>query len=148
MKKAIYNRQGNQVVETGHKTFDRQTNAISHGNIIANTMYGSYIRSYTETECNGFDFPVGHLFNVDMKPFIERMGLRNQRIIEYIKKETEARQKSVILYCFFHWRNGERIVHGYILTDWDYNHIQTFYGERYSSKSISVLDECKQYVCN
>ena len=39
---------GNKMkIETGHKTFDRQTNIISTGNIIANTLWGFFIRPYT-----------------------------------------------------------------------------------------------------
>ena len=52
-RKAIYNSRGNQVIDTGFKRFDKETNCISYGNIIANTIYGNYIRQYNEVKNGG-----------------------------------------------------------------------------------------------
>ena len=146
MEAKKYNRQGNMLIETENKTFNRKTIVITHGNVIAPTMFGFYIRSPKNTECNGFTFPEWHLFKTDMKPFREELRL-NQRVIDYVAHEALKRDKSVILYAFFHWRGQKRIIHGFVLTDWDYKHIETFYSN-YRSKTISVLNECKKYICN
>lgn len=70
MKKAIYNQSGTrQIVDTGYKMFDNQTNCLAVANSIANTMIGFYIRPYTETQCNNIDFPVGHLMEYDLKGY-------------------------------------------------------------------------------
>lgn len=146
MEAKKYNRQGNMLIETENQTFNRKTIVITHGNVIAPTMFGFYIRSPKNTECNGFTFPEWHLFKTDMKPFREELRL-NQRVIDYVAHEALKRDKSVILYAFFHWRGQKRIIHGFVLTDWDYKHIETFYSN-YRSKTISVLNECKKYICN
>lgn len=57
-----------QVIESPHKTFNKQTNLIdNNGNMIASTQCSKYIRAYNDTECNGFSFAKGHLQNVDIK---------------------------------------------------------------------------------
>lgn len=146
MEEKKYNRQGNMLIETENKTFNRQTTVITHGNVIAPTMYSSYIRSPKNTECNGFTFSEWHLFKMDMKPFQEIFRLPSM-VFDCVANEALKRDKSVILYVFFHWRGKQRIIHGFVLTDWDYKHIETFYAN-YRSKTISVLDECKKYICN
>lgn len=146
MEAKKYNRQGNMLIETENKTFNRQTRVITHGNVIAPTMFSSYIRSPKETECNNSTYPEWYLFKTDMKPFEERLRL-NQSLVNYVAHEALKRDKSVILYAFFHWKGQKRIIHGFILTDWDYKHIETFYANN-RRKSISVLRECKKYICN
>lgn len=145
MEKAKYDRRGNQVVETKHKTFTRQTNCISWGNIIADTLYGSYIRSPLNTSCNGSNFPPGHLFDFDMKNFIQYFGAHHH-IVDFVKEASKARSQSVLLYCIFHWYKKRRIVHGFVVTDWDHNHLETFY-RQYNEKSASIIEECKKYLC-
>lgn len=67
MKKAIFNASGmKQIIDTGYKLFDKQTNSLSSANCIAHTMIGFYIRPYTETECNGQQFSEGHLMERDL----------------------------------------------------------------------------------
>ena len=41
---------GNKMkINTGHKTFDKQTTYITEGNVLAATQYGSHIRPYNLT---------------------------------------------------------------------------------------------------
>lgn len=57
-----------QIINSGHKTFDNQTNVLDNsGNMIARTQYSHYIRNYNETQCNGETFKQGELQNYDMK---------------------------------------------------------------------------------
>lgn len=94
MKRAIYNRQGRQIINTGYKKFDNATNCISTGNIIANTQYGCYIRPYSKLFCNGNRFEAGHLMNHDLQ------GFKNvSPYILGIIKDKE-RKDNVILYQF------------------------------------------------
>ena len=86
-----------QIITSGWKEFDRQTNFIGTGNVEANTQFSSYIRPWKKTECNGFVNPEGHLMDFDLKQF------SNQRIprdIENVLRNKE-REESVILYMFF-----------------------------------------------
>lgn len=94
MKRAIYNKQGRQIIDTGYKKFDKATNCISTGNIIANTQYGCYIRPYSKLFCNGNRFEPGHLMNCDMKGF-KNVGLHILNIIK-----DKGRKDNVILYQF------------------------------------------------
>lgn len=96
MKKAIYNKAGTkQIIDTGFKKFDKATNIITTGNVIANTQYSNFIRPYNMTLCNGVEHPKGHLMNYDLKHF----NRVSSHIMEIIK-DTE-RKNSVILYEFF-----------------------------------------------
>ena len=96
MKKAEFNKKGTkQLVDTCWKTFDRQTNCISTGNVVANTQLSLYIRPYQETECNGFTFKPGELMEVDLKSFTYRPP---DNIMDILRDK--SREKSVILYMF------------------------------------------------
>lgn len=98
MKKAKYNKTGTrQLIESGWKLFDNQTNCISTGNVYANTQFSSFVRPWAQTECNGFTNEEGHLTMFDMKPF-QKYGIPNE--IEKILKDVN-RKDSVILYMFF-----------------------------------------------
>ena len=70
MKEAKYNKTGTrQIIDTGFKKFDKATNLISAGNVIANTQYGNFIRPYNMVLCNGNKFHKGHLMECDLKGF-------------------------------------------------------------------------------
>ena len=62
---AVYNSRWNQVVDTGFKRFDKQTNCISKGNVIANTMFGCYIRPYNEVNNYGYVGKAGEFLKYD-----------------------------------------------------------------------------------
>lgn len=144
MKKTVYNRRGNMVIETGHKTFDRQTNYVGPGNVFANTMIGLYIRPFEKVDCNGFTFPQGHLFYTDMKTF-NGLHVSNDIIKEI--KQLATKHNGVIFYGFFHYNGKERIVDGFLVTDKEYNYIKTFFSN-WTQKSFLVLQECRKYVSN
>ncbi len=98
MKESKFSKDGmKQIIDSGWKLFDKQTNCITSGQCIANTQFSMCIRPWKETECNGFTNPEGHLLDFDLKPF------RNYHIPESIKQllMDKEREKSVILYMFF-----------------------------------------------
>lgn len=94
------------IINSDFKEFNNQTNYISSGNIIANTMYGCYIRPYNEIECNGIKFEKGHLFNYDLQYFNISYDLK-----EYIK----SLNKQVVLYEIFIHRNGKKDIIGWLI---------------------------------
>ena len=110
-RKAVYNSRGNQVIDTGFKRFDKETNCISYGNIIANTIYGSYIRPYNEVKNGGYIGKPGDFLKYDMKHF-QRIPQRIREILE-----DKERKESYCLYELFTHLNGNREVFGYILHD-------------------------------
>ena len=116
MKKAIYSKNGmKQLISSGWKLFDKQTNCISTGNVISNTQFSSFIRPWNETECNGYTFSEGHLMNCDLEPF------RKYRIPKQFLNllEEKSRQDGVILYMFFVYKNGVLCPFSWVVTSSD-----------------------------
>lgn len=140
MKQAQWRDPNHMLVETGNKTFDRQVDAISTGNVLGHVQLSGFIRPRTRTE-NGLNtyFEPGRLRNFDLNGFASLP----HRVREYVKSITES--EAVILYEFRHWRSGRKIVHGYVITD-PQDHLITKFvtGNRY--KSALVIDECALYV--
>lgn len=141
MKQAVFNKSGmRQLVDTGYKRFDKATNYIGTGNVIANTQCSFYIRSYNETECNRQTFPKGHLLNYDLNMF------RNiPSKIRHILCDKE-RTTSCILYNFF---VGDTTV-GWVITDnchhFIASEVDTWYGDNLFCKKYNCLAECIKYI--
>lgn len=107
-----WRKDGNKmIIHSNFKEFNRQTNYITNGNVIANTIHGSYIRPFNETKCNGQEYEQGHLFDYDLKFFSISRSYR-----EYIKMLGEQGIK-VILYEIFIYRNGEKDILGWLIED-------------------------------
>lgn len=96
------------IINSDFVEFNKQTNCISQGNVIANTMYGKYIRPYNETICNGQTFPIGHLFNYDLKYF---------RISQAMKEYIKSLNKKVVLYEIFIYRKNREEILGHLIED-------------------------------
>lgn len=96
------------IINSDFKEFNKQTNCISRGNVIANTMWGLYIRPWNETKCNGLTFKEGELFNSDLKYFSISRAMR-----EYIK----SLNRQVVLYEIFIHRNMRKDIIGWLVED-------------------------------
>lgn len=126
--------------ESEHKTFNKQTQLISTGNVWANTQYSGCIRGYYTTDCNGHISELGHLQNYDMKQFNQYLPYH---VLQQIKELTK--NNGGILYIFKHYSNGRLIVDGAILTDRQYKHIKSYYlGGSY--KQDSIIDKAREYI--
>ena len=146
MKKAVYNKYGTrQIIDSGWKEFDRQTNCISTGNVYANTQISSFIRPWSQTECNNHTFPEGQLMNYDLQQF-DRFNIPTN-LLDVIKDKN--RKDSVILYMFFTVRQGHVVPFGWVLSERDYSTIGwgvvRHYGESYI-KRWKALNEAIQYI--
>lgn len=144
MEKAIFNKSGmKQIVNSGYKLFDNQTNCITTGNVMSNTQYSSYIRPYKEV-VNGYHIgKQGDFLKFDMKNF--------NRIPKSIKNflTDENRVDSVILYEFFVNRNRRIDVIGYVLTDKNHNLIKYYVEEgNWYFKREMAIREAMKYICN
>jgi hypothetical protein len=101
-------------IETGHKTFDRQCEAVMQGQLIGTCQYSMCIRPVNEVECNGHRFDKGALRAYDLKPF-HPLPFPTHRCLDTITYP-------VILYKFRHWGKKidydrhQEIVDGYIIT--------------------------------
>jgi hypothetical protein len=148
MKKAIYNKRGTrQIINSGWKEFDKQTNCISTGNVYASTQMSSFIRPWKETECNGFERPKGELMHFDLQPFIRHHipQFIYDRIVDI------ERQDSVILYMFYVMKDGRVEPFGWLLSTREHDYITSCVkrsaGQSYA-KRANALFEAKSYVCN
>lgn len=149
MKKKTYTKDGmKQIVNSGWKLFDDQTNVITTGQVMANTQYSMCIRPWKETECNGWTNPEGYLMRFDMQPFTRHNIPR--RIKELL--EDAGREKGVILYMFFtinKWKRVEPFF--WVVEDYDYNvvcsQLVVGYGQHYT-KRLNAANKILKYITN
>lgn len=111
-KKIKWANPNKMIFESGHKTFDRQTNVISTGNIIANTLLGRHIRPYyTPTTPLGDPCRPGDMQAFDLNSEVLRLPAHvRQFVVE------NARNKGVWVYELRHWNGDQKVIHGYIIT--------------------------------
>ena len=141
MKKIEWANPNKMVINTGHKTFDRQCCVVSTGNVIAPTQYSCYVRAQNNTECNGFQFPAGHLRDGDLK----NMDDMPSYVRKYVLSQTEV--DKAIVYQFFHYASGKNIIHGYVVTDSAHKLLRKFVIGP-TCKSYSVIDTVTEYIAD
>ena len=146
MKEKIWTKDGmKQIINSGWKEFDEQTNTIFPGQCVASTQYSMCIRPWKEKECNGYVNPEGHLLDFDLKPF------RKYRIpssIESILTDKE-REQNLILYMFFTVRDGRVTPFCWVVTDYDHKLVNycVVYGYRQSwLKRYNAAQEAMSYI--
>lgn len=133
------------LIDSGFKTFDKQTNYIGTGNVIADTQYSNYIRPYTQVKCWGIeDRPLGELCKYDMQHF---RGLPNR--LRGILLD-ENRQESYILYQFHITKeSGRQEPIFYLITDKDNKLVAEYdvysYGAN-QSKRIDAMEYTKKLL--
>ena len=144
MKKVQWRDGNHMIFESGHRAFDRQTNIITTGNVIADTQYSSYIRPFTETECNGFTNEPGHLQDWDLDGF--------PSLPRWIRKKIEGitYDHAAILYEFRHYNGQDKQVDGYVLTSTEDAGCKLLakWATGPTYKSVLALDEAIKYITN
>lgn len=135
---------------TGHRAFDKRCDLITTGNACTDGQFSSFIRPYTETECNGFTNPPGHLRKFDLKPFFDIPKHVLNRVLELTQTQ------GCILYRWRHVNGrlsphkNQYITHGYTITESrrttrGYRLIESHVtGVRHASKL--VVETCERYV--
>lgn len=143
MKKIEW-RDGNHMkIETGHKTFDRQADLVTTGNVVGHVQYSGYVRAATELECNRMKFEKGHLRAFDLQWWIKTLQIPTH-VLEYVMEATE--EKSVILYEFHHHKQPHgRVTHGYAVTTPDHYLLARFVTGR-GKKSLGVMQTVLPYI--
>lgn len=120
MKKRIWNKSGmKQIINSGWKLFDKQTNVITTGNVYANTQLSSYIRPWKETQCNGITYNEGYLMKYDLQQYWRFLSYVPKRIMNVLKDK--ERTESIILYMFFTTTNDRIFPFCFVLTDYSHN---------------------------
>ena len=130
------------IINTDFQLFNKQTNYISDGQVIANTQFSLCIRPYNETECNGINFPIGHLHNKDLENFTITDTLR-----KLLKEQTE----NVYLYEFRVFKENRKEVLGHLVIkngETIYKKLYDIYSLNFSQiqKRANVLDYCEKII--
>jgi hypothetical protein len=143
VKKIEWDNPNKMRIDSPFAVFNRQTNFIDVGNVIANTQYSSYIRPFTQTECNGFTWNPGYLRETDLRMFKE-LGV-SERILSQVR--THTRDQEAILYVFFHYSRSarRRILDGVVLTSRDHIHVQTWYTNS-DWRAQAAVEEARKYI--
>ena len=149
LKESVWNeKRDRQIVNTGHVTFDRQTNALGTGNYFADTMHGAHIRPFKEVGCNGIINKPGHLQNFDLLPFVKDAP---ESVISAVKRYCVDNSAWLyVLHSYSYrkqagWPAHVKIVHGYILASYDDQLISTWVTGP-SHKSYRVVYGCLPYL--
>lgn len=135
---------------TGHKTFDRiaAKDYIGTGNVYSNIQLSNYIRAFNDVDCNGFDWKPGDLQAADIKPWLQnraKLGVPTD-VLNFVR--TNAVDRQLILYSFFHRDHGQLIVHGFAVTE-DHNNshkLLRYWTTGPTYKSYDVVKECVRAV--
>jgi len=101
------------VIDTGCSVFDSQCSYLTSGNHWGSCQFSTFVRTVSETECNGRTVPVGEFFDFDMKVFTT--------MPPYVLAAIRAMNRTVVVSEIRHHigshKLGRKIVHGYIVTD-------------------------------
>lgn len=144
MKQMTWDNPNKMHFESEFKTFNKQTNLISTGNVLANTQMSSFIRAWNDVVNGSYIGKPGDFLKFDMKYF-----RRVPKCITDIIYD-KAREKSVILYEFFIWKKNKREIIGHVLTDYNHNLLEwtsySPYSLAYSYKWESAILEAIKYI--
>lgn len=144
MKAYTWDNPNKMHMNSGFKLFDKQTNVIGTGNMIANTQVSFYIRPYNEVMNGGYKGKPGDFLKFDLQPF--------QDVPQHIRNIlwNKDRKESVILYQFRVFHGDRKEIIGYVLTDKDYNYITHSVFCPYGCsqwKRERAITEAMQYIC-
>ena len=120
------------LINSDYKTFNKQTNLITNGNVISNTQYSNYIRiAY-------IDYDLKH-FNIDdfLSEFIRNLT-SDFTLYEFFIRDTKG-NKNVVGHLV---EQGGNIIYNRVFTRTikDFNNIKVY------EKKKSVLNLCKAII--
>lgn len=132
--------------ESGFKAFDKQTQVISTGNVVARTQLSGFVRPKSETECNGFVRDEGVLQKYDLEQgFLS--SLLPYRLKGDVAKLADENGGCIAYLFFYKKASGQKEFIGLVITSKDYNHLKTFYLTN-SNKHFAAVEEAKLYIIN
>lgn len=146
MKPCTWDNPNKMHFDSDFKTFNKQTNIISHGNVWANTQTSSYIRPWKEVKNGGYIGQPGDFLKYDLRLFPNLPERFRRKLWDYDRNE------SYIVYHFHYYdeKHRQRETIGYVMCD--YNHklidyeVYCGYGQSYWKRE-SAIRECIKYVC-
>ena len=132
--------------ESLHKTFNRQVDCISRGNVIGHVQLSGFIRPRNEIECNGFIREKGVLQEYDLGWLLKDFP---NYVKEFVRKLEYAKSHSTIGYEFRLWRGEKKTVIGYVVTageDQGHRVLKKWIVGKAQCKAQSVVDEAIKYI--
>ena len=146
MKKRLWNKSGTrQLIDSGWKEFDRQTNIITSGNAMCNTQYSTCVRAWNDCECNGKTFSKGEVAKFDMGAFGRLNIPQWVKNIAFDKERTEK----IWVYMFFTTNENGIEPFGWVVTSYNHKLIDKSVTCRYGKcfmKRVLALNECIAYI--
>lgn len=104
-----YKKNGNMLVESNYELFNKQSNYLGTGNVIANTQVSWYIRPSYKVDSNS---KLGELQDYDLDHFKQMNKWNKQSVKDFVDKNNGG-----ILYWFFYVSNKKIVTIGYLLTN-------------------------------
>lgn len=144
MKKVTWDNPNKMHMDSGFKLFDKQTNLISTGNVIANTQFSFFIRPYNEVKNGDYVGKPGDFLKFDLQYF--------KQIPDHIRKilEDRDREHSMILYQFQVFHGQQKEIIGHVLTDYDYRYITHSVSCPYGASFVkreAAIHAAMEYIC-
>lgn len=135
-----WNKRGSKMLfKTAYKTFDKQTNFISSGNVIASTQYSNLIRC-NETE---------NIYQYDVQSFnLNRLASCLVKSLYGNCKNENKRGFYLYEFSIWNYKQNKRNVIGWLMMDYDnltcYHSIVN--GNKNYKKKEDVLNKCLEII--
>lgn len=139
---------GSQPVETDSKTFNRLNNYIGTGNVVSNVQLSTVVRARSKLNCNGVDFPAGHLQKFDLGIFKALPSKWLNAIARAVESNVNFETQDHMIYVIRHPTAGASncVYHGILITDMQHRLVTEIHRssiDGFNSKSQSVMDMAK-----
>ena len=132
-----YKRNGNIKVESNYSLFNKQSNYLGTGNVIANTQVSWYIRPSYKVDSNS---KLGELQDYDLDHFKQMNKWNKQSVKDFVDKNNGG-----ILYWFFYLSNKDIVTIGYLLTNKEKTDYMVLFSDRNRLKKIAFFDYISPY---
>lgn len=129
------------MLNTLHKTFNRQAEYIGTGNVLGTCQVSNYLRSANTLECNGIVNPLKKLQDFDISHF---RGLPQN--VERLARKVADDAYLAILYKIRHWRGKVEIIDGWIITEGSYKLRYIVAANRATFKQRNILQVVSKII--
>lgn len=147
MRKMEWRNPNHMKFESLHKTFNRQVDCISPGNVMGHVQLSAFARPRNEMKNPvGESVPKGAMQEWDLTHFI--LGEFPSYVKNYIRELDYAEDHLVIAYEFRWWQGNKKIVMGYVVTTGHSDDCRLLrkWVNGQGAKAISVIDEAITYI--
>lgn len=142
-------------LNTGNKSFDSKHCYLGTGNVISETMTGTFVRPRAEVTCKGHSFAPGSLQLFDLQRFNVSTNFPHERMhaqamVNFIRTDPRFETQTCQAYVIYHFEDDIRIVHGAMVTETSDRLIRLFHradlGLPASAASAAVMSTARRYL--